>query len=86
MKFISFNCHWLQNGQSVWLCGDCKLKTTGLTVVVGVAVVTMEVVIADANVGSGRSVAQSDSAHAAAEASDVIKQAQTLNDHGRTTT
>lgn len=47
---------------------------------------TMEVVIADANVGTGRSVAQSDSAHAAAEASDVIKQAQTLNDHGRTTT
>ena len=51
------------------------------TVVVGVTVVTVEVVVADADVGAGRPVAQRDAAHAATEAADVVEQSQTLDDH-----
>lgn len=53
------------------------------TVVIGVAVVTVEVVVADADVGSGRAVAQRQSADATPEAVDVVKQPQALDDHRR---
>jgi hypothetical protein len=57
-----------------------------LTVIVGVAVVTVEVVVAYPNVRAGRAVAQGDAANATTETVDVVKQSQTLNYHGRPST
>lgn len=56
------------------------------TVIVGVAVVTVKIVVAHSDVGAGRAVAQGDAADAATKAVDVIKETQTFDDHGRTST
>lgn len=57
-----------------------------VTVIVGVAVVTVKIVVAHSDVGAGRAVAQGDAADAATKAVDVIKETQTFDDHGRTST
>ena len=56
------------------------------TVVIGVAVVTVEVIVANANVRAGSAVAQGDATDATAETVDVVEKPQTLDDHGGTST
>lgn len=56
-------------------------KQALITVIVRVAIVTVQVIVADADVGAGGAVAQGDATDAAPEAVDVIKQPQALDDH-----
>lgn len=74
------------------LCTDFRrLKSVGRlhtaeldAVVAAEAVVTVQLLVADAHVGAGHAVAQLHAAHAALEAVQVVEQAQALDDHGRT--
>ena len=56
------------------------------TFVVGVAVLTVELVVPDADVGAGAAVAELHVADAALEAPQVVEQPQRLDYHGGTAT
>ena len=56
------------------------------TFVVGVTILTVELVVPDADVGAGVAVAELDVADAALEAPQVVEQPQRLDNHGGTAT
>ena len=57
-----------------------------ITIVVGVTVVTVQVVITHPDVGAGSAVTQCDATNAASEAANVVEEPQTLDNHGGATT
>ena len=60
----------------------CKIAAAALlTFVIGVAVLTVELVVSDPDVCSSSSVAKLDVTDAALEAAEVVEQTKTLDDH-----
>ena len=51
------------------------------TFIIGVAVLAMELVVPDPDVGAGGAVAQLNVAHATLETTQVVEQTEAFNDH-----
>lgn len=72
--------------KTLWNSSWTNCCASSFTIVVGVAIVAVQIVVPDADVRSGRSIAQGRPAYAAPEAVDVIEEPQTFDDHGRPST